>query len=41
MQASTDEERDEWAKAIGEAIREVDCISIDANGLSGSDVKHE
>lgn len=41
MQASTDEERDEWAKAIGEAIRELDCISIDANGLSGSDVKHD
>ncbi|XP_072025984.1 pleckstrin-like isoform X2 [Amphiura filiformis] len=41
MQASNDTERDEWAKAIGDAIRSLDCISIDANGVSGSDVKHD
>ena len=41
MQASNDAERDEWAVAIGEAIRSLDCVSIDANGVSGSDVKHE
>ena len=40
MQAANGAERDEWT-VYKEAIKSLDCILIDANGVSGSDAKHE